>query len=375
MRLAHDMAPFMRGSPCCVLPHIVASDFFFPGGMMDITRIIQEIAAEMRAAPERGAVCSYIPPLAAVDPHKFGIAVLEADGTMHVAGEAEESFSIQSISKVFALTLAMELAGEVLWERVRQEPSGNAFNSIVQLESENGIPRNPFINAGALVVTDTLLSQFGKGAARRRFLGFMRSLVTDGSEPRVDEALAREEYESGFRNQALANYMRNFGTISHQVPDVLRQYYAQCAIGLSCRQLAETGRFLMEGGRAAREGQIGISARTARVVSALMMLCGHYDGSGAFAARVGLPGKSGVSGTILAVAPGVASIAVWSPGLNAQGNSLLGTEALERLVERTGWSVFGVPSVTAPIRLPAVRRESAQPHRNRPLETALDQAA
>lgn len=311
---------------------------------MDLTAILQTITDEIREIPDRGAACTYIPTLARVDPHKFGIAIIEADGTTHLAGDAEEPFSIQSISKVFALTLALQLEGDALWQRVRQEPSGSAFNSIVQLESENGIPRNPFINAGALVVSDILLTRLG-ARARPVFLDFMQDLLGEAVSLQYDEGLAEEEYASGFRNAALANYMRNFGTIANAVPDVLQQYFHQCAIALSCRQLAATGRYLMRGGWPGYEGIAPVPPRMARTVSALMMLCGHYDGSGAFAAHVGLPGKSGVGGGILAVVPGVASIAVWSPGLNAQGNSRLGTIALEKLVARTGWSVFGPPGI------------------------------
>lgn len=309
----------------------------------DIAMLIETIALDMRSAPERGVLPTYIPPLADVDPDKFGIAVLEANGRMHLAGDANEPFSIQSISKVYALTMALETIGAPIWSRVRQEPSGNPFNSIMQLESERGIPRNPFINAGALVISDILLSHFGATDARRAFLAFVRSLVAKTSGVRYDESLARQEYETGFRNAALANDMRNFGNIQNLIPIVLRQYFHQCAITMTCRQLAESGRFLMMGGRAATETAQPVSARTTQTVLALMMLCGHYDGSGSFAVQVGLPGKSGVGGGILAIVPGIASIAVWSPGLNAQGNSLLGTAALTRLVHATGWSVFTPP--------------------------------
>lgn len=309
----------------------------------DIAALIKTITLEMRAAPERGILPTYIPPLANVDPNKFGMAVLEANGRMHLAGDANEPFSIQSISKIHALTMALETVGSPIWSRVRQEPSGNPFNSIMQLESERGIPRNPFINAGALVISDILLSHFGPAEARREFLAFVRSLVAKPSGVKYDESLARQEYETGFRNAALANDMRNFGNIENLIPAVLRQYFHQCAITMTCRQLAESGRFLMTGGRAATEAAPPISTRTTQTVLALMMLCGHYDGSGSFAVQVGLPGKSGVGGGILAIVPGVASIAVWSPGLNPQGNSLLGTEALTQLVCAKEWSVFTPP--------------------------------
>ncbi|MEG3147738.1 glutaminase [Sphingomonas sp. RT2P30] len=307
--------------------------------MTDLSRIVADIAAEIADMPDRGIVADYIAPLAEIDPARFGMAVVEADGTCHLAGDAEEPFSIQSVAKVFGLTLALGLAGDALWKRVGREPSGTAFNSIVQLETEHGIPRNPFINAGAIVVSDMILSGHQPREAIGEILRFVRSLV--GEEGIfIDERVAEAELRSGFRNIALANYMRAFGNIHHAAELVLGVYFHQCALAMSCRQLALAGRYLMAGGRNPATGLSVVSPQRARRINALMMTCGHYDGSGEFAFRVGLPGKSGVGGGILAVVPGRASIAVWSPGLNERGNSQLGAVALERLVQRTGWSVF-----------------------------------
>lgn len=307
--------------------------------MASLESIVAEIAAEMAEAPRRGAVADYIPVLGEISPDKFGMAVIEADGSCHLAGDAEEPFSIQSISKVFSLTLALGAIGDKLWERVGREPSGSAFNSIVQLETESGIPRNPFINAGAIVVADVLLGGHEPVEAIGEILRFVRALADDDSIF-IDERVAQAEQQTGFRNIALANYMRAFGNIHHPVERTLGVYFHQCALALSCRQLALAGRYLMTGGINPATGHSIVSTRRARRINALMMMCGHYDGSGEFAFRVGLPGKSGVGGGILAIAPGRASIAVWSPGLNARGTSQLGALALERLVHRTGWSVF-----------------------------------
>ncbi len=307
--------------------------------MEELSRIVAEIAAEMALAEDRGTPAGYIPPLAAVDARRFGIAVIEADGTCHLAGDAEVPFSIQSISKVFALTLALGTAGDQLWDRVGREPSGSAFNSIVQLETEHGIPRNPFINAGAIVVDDVLLGRGNPAGTIGEILRFVRALAGD-DDIHVDEAVARAEGETGFRNIALAQYIRAFGNLRRPAEEVLGVYFHQCALAMSCRQLALAGRYLMAGGLHPDTGHSIVSPRRARRINALMLMCGHYDGSGEFAYRVGLPGKSGVGGGILAIAPGIASIAVWSPGLNERGNSQLGTLALERLVHRTGWSIF-----------------------------------
>ncbi|MHA6767182.1 glutaminase [Sphingobium ummariense] len=309
---------------------------------MDLAELTAGIAAAMAGAKDRGQVASYIPELAKVDPAQFGIAIATADGGLFTGGNADTGFTIQSISKVFALTLALGKVGDQLWERVGREPSGNAFNSITQLEYEHGIPRNPFINAGAIVVTDVNLGGHQPRVAIGEMLRFIRYLSGDDSI-RVNQAVAASETTTGHRNMALAHYMSAFGNIRHPVDLVLGTYFHQCAIEMNCRQLALAGRYLMLDGHHPEGGRV-VSPRRARRINALMLTCGHYDASGDFAFRVGIPGKSGVGGGILAIVPGRASIAVWSPGLNDSGNSHLGTLALEELAQRTGWSVFSPAS-------------------------------
>jgi len=303
--------------------------------------VVKEIADEMAQRPDRGDVATYIPELAHVDARAFGIAVIDAEGHVAVGGDADTHFSIQSISKVFTLTLALGMAGDRLWRRVGREPSGSPFNSVVQLEFERGIPRNPFINAGAIAVTDMILSGHQPREALGEILRFMR-FVADDPTISIDEKVAASEQRTGFRNAALANYMKSFGVIENPVDLTLGVYFHQCAIAMSCRQLAMAGRFLAHNGRNPSTGLAVVNPERARRINALMLMCGHYDGSGEFAYRVGLPGKSGVGGGIFAVAPGKASIAVWSPGLDASGNSHLGRIALETLTKRMGWSIFGV---------------------------------
>ncbi len=308
--------------------------------MPDIDLIVREIAEEMRARPDRGEVATYIPELASADAGAFAIAVADADGHVAVGGDADVPFSIQSISKVFTLTLALGKVGDRLWKRVGREPSGSAFNSIVQLEAENGIPRNPFINAGAIAVTDVILSGHQPKEVLGEILRFMRFLADDPTIT-IDEAVAASEQRTGFRNRSLANYMKAFDVLENPVDYTLGVYFHHCALAMSCRQLAMAGRYLAYGGRNPATGLSVVSPERARRINAIMMTCGHYDGSGEFAYRVGLPGKSGVGGGILAIAPRKASIAVWSPGLDASGNSHLGRIALEQLTQRLGWSVFG----------------------------------
>jgi glutaminase len=308
--------------------------------MADLQAIVDEIHEKLTPRLGEGKVADYIPQLAHVDPKKFGMAIVTVDGEMFKVGDADLPFSIQSISKVFTLTLALGKHGETTWNRVGREPSGSAFNSIVQLEHEEGKPRNPFINAGAIAVSDLVLAGHTPREAIGEIVRFVRYLADDDAIA-IDPAVAKSEQATGYRNFALANFMRSFGKLDHPVEHVLGVYFHHCALAMTCMQLAKSGLFLAASGSNPLTGHTVVSKQRARRINALMLTCGHYDGSGDFAYRVGLPGKSGVGGGILAVAPGRASVAVWSPGLNHNGNSLLGSLALEMLTTRTGWSVFG----------------------------------
>ncbi|WP_185982683.1 glutaminase [Aureimonas mangrovi] len=306
--------------------------------MPELKSVLKEIVEETGKVAEPGKATGNIPLLSKADTKKFGIAVITREGEVAVAGDADEAFSLQSISKVFSLTLALEDQGTKVWERVGREPSGDPFNSIIDLERHKGFPRNPFINAGALVIVDMLLDG-GNGKDKDRVCELLKRLTGEDTIA-VDEEVANSEESSGFTNRALANFAKSFDNLNNEVDDVIHAYVRQCSLALSCRQLAKAGRYLMLEGVDPETG-VGLSepSRALRINS-LMMTCGQYDGSGEFAFRVGLPAKSGIGGGILAIAPNVASIGVWSPGLDHNGNSLLGTLALERLSERMGWSVF-----------------------------------
>ncbi|MGQ7248505.1 glutaminase [Halomonas sp. V046] len=297
--------------------------------------LLEQINGDARRHADWGRVASYIPELACVDPAQFAISVCCVDGREYHAGDVGVGFSIQSVSKVFTLALALGRFGDGLWERVGKEPSGRAFNSIVQLEVEDGIPRNPFINAGAIVTTDAVLGSNAPRDTLGEILLFLREAAEDG-DIHINDSVARSEYATGDRNFALAHFLRSCGNLHNSCDKVLGTYFHHCAIEMTTAQLARAARFLC-GGFA---GQRMIGIERVRSINALMMTCGHYDGSGAFAYRVGFPGKSGVGGGIMAVVPNVASIAVWSPGLDRYGNSQQGTAALERLSRDTGWSVF-----------------------------------
>ncbi|MBW8744040.1 MAG: glutaminase [Sphingomonas sp.] len=303
---------------------------------MDFQTILDEINTELRPLLGTGGkVASYIPALARVSPLQFGIALRTCAGQTAQAGDSATPFSIQSMSKMFSLTLAIRALGEAMWDRIGREPSGSPFNSLVQLESERGIPRNPFINAGAIAVADRLVSQ---GDAKVELLALLGRLC--GEPIHIDAEVARSEADTGFRNTALANFMKGFGTLDNDVATVLDVYFNQCAIAMSCEQVACAAGYLCRDGRHPLAGTPVLSAAQARRVNALMLTCGTYDAAGEFAFRIGLPCKSGVGGGIVAVVPDRLSLCVWSPGLDGTGNSWLGRQALELFVAKTGLSVF-----------------------------------
>lgn len=307
---------------------------------MDYTAILEEIADEIKPLLGQGKVADYIPALANVDPHQFGMTLTLFDGTQYSVGDAAKPFSIQSISKVFTFTLALNTYGYDLYQRIGREPSGNPFNSLVQLEYEHGIPRNPFINAGAINVTDALISHHNSVAkTSKEILHFIRDISADSSIE-SDKEVTESEMQHGFRNRALANLMKSFGNLDNDVLEVVHAYFEHCAITMDTRTLSRAMLYLANHGEDPITGKNFITPQQAKRINAVMLTCGHYDASGDFAFHVGLPGKSGVGGGIVCVIPKKMGICVWSPALNAQGNSLVGTKALELFTSKTGYSIF-----------------------------------
>lgn len=303
---------------------------------MDIQNLLEDIVGAVQLQLGQGNVADYIPQLGAVDPYQFGMSLVTRDGDVYSAGDAHVEFSIQSISKVFALALVLAYDGDGIWKRVFREPSGNPFNSLVQLESEDGIPRNPFINAGAIVVTDRLLSITGNAAHAVRDL--MRQ-ETNNANVDTDHLVASSELDNSHRNASLAHFLASCGNLENPVEDVLDSYAKQCALAMTCEDLALATRFLASNGLGA-DGTLVLSPAQTKRINAVMLTCGTYDAAGEFAYRVGLPGKSGVGGGIVAVVPNKCAISVWSPGLGRSGNSVAGVAALDEFTTRTGWSVF-----------------------------------
>lgn len=303
---------------------------------MDVQGLLDDIRETLTPMIGQGEVSDYIPSLAGVHPAHFGMSVVMPDGEAFGTGDWEKPFSIQSISKLFTLAMAYAVDGDLLWQRVSREPSGDPFNSLAQLELQAGIPRNPFINSGAIVVADRLLTE--SGGAGSGLLDFLRA---ESGNPGIsaNPDIAASEAEHGYRNAAIANLLASFGNLDNGVTDVLAEYFWQCSIEASCRDLATAGGLLTRGGVRA-DGTRMLSASEAKRINAIMLTCGTYDAAGEFAYRVGLPAKSGVGGGILAVVPGRYTICVWSPGLDPKGNSLVGTAALDEFTTRTGWSIF-----------------------------------
>lgn len=304
---------------------------------IDYQHILDTIHQEIQPLLSQGKVATYIPELAKVSPAHFGMAVFCLDGRSFVVGDALQKFSTQSVTKLFALSLAFEREGDAIWHRVGREPSGNPFNSLSQLEYERGIPRNPFINAGALVINDILAQRFVQ--ADIAVLQFMRVLA---DQPKIDfdREVAYSEQVHAHRNKAIAHLMKDFGNLYNPVDSVIDSYCRQCSITMSCVELAKAGSFLANHGTIPWSGTTILDSSSAKRLNALMLTCGTYDVAGDFAFRVGLPAKSGVGGGILALVPGELAVAVWSPGLDASGNSLAGTMALELFTTLTARSIF-----------------------------------
>jgi glutaminase len=305
---------------------------------MNYQKILEEIEQEIQTLFSEGNVANYIPALAKVNPNQFSMSIQMFDGTSFGIGDVNKKFSIQSISKVFTFTLALNHYGRNLYKRVGHEPSGNPFNSLVQLEYENGIPRNPFINAGAIVTADSLISVY-KENSFNQILEFIR-MVSNDQTISYDEEIFHSELEHGFRNYALINMIKSYGNIYNNIDDVINTYFKQCSIMMSPAQLARSMLFLANHGENPITNETIITESKAKRINSLMLTCGHYDASGDFAYKVGLPGKSGVGGGIVALVPKKMALCVYSPRLNQQGNSLIGTKALELFTTKTGLSIF-----------------------------------
>ncbi|WP_350286988.1 glutaminase [uncultured Croceitalea sp.] len=303
---------------------------------MDFQSVLDTIAQDALSMQDKGQVATYIPELAKIDIGKFGICLIDNKNDIFSAGDTDEGFSIQSISKVLILAKAFQLIGDDLWKRVNVEPSGDPFNHLSLLEQENGVPRNPLINAGAIVVCDVLVSKLKN--PKKDFLQFVRDVAGDHTI-NYDTSVAQSEKRTGFKNFAAAYMIKSYKNLENEVNEVLDLYFSICSLALSCRQLVHVFYLFMNHGKCL-QNKNHLTVNQVKRINAIMLTCGFYDEAGEFAFEVGLPGKSGVGGGIVAVLPNKYCVATWSPGLNKKGNSKLGMLALEQLTTKTGLSIF-----------------------------------
>ena len=304
---------------------------------MNYKRIIEGIYEKIKNIKDTGQIASYIPELANISPDNFGVYISTIEGFEFGVGNFADKFSIQSIAKVLSLCIAYEILEEKIWERLGVEPSGTSFNSLVQLETDNGIPRNPFINAGAMVICDILITHLEN--PKEDFLNFIRNL-SDNPDLQYSEKIADSEKSVGYRNIALCNFIKSFGNMDNEPSEVLDFYFNMCSLEMDCKELSKTFLFLANSGCKFSDGSEILNKSQTKRINALMQTCGFYDESGEFAFKVGLPGKSGVGGGIIAIHPNKYTIAVWSPKLNAKGNSYKGMLFLEEFTTQTKLSIF-----------------------------------
>lgn len=304
---------------------------------MEYQSLIEEVYQEVQQMELRGKLANYIPELSKVNPHQFGLCLIDMQGNVYGSGDYKTSFSIQSISKVFTLCMVYSRLKSSIRRRVNVEPSGDPFNSLIQLEHEDGIPRNPFINAGALVVTDALISLFPE--PEKAINRFISEISCEKGIP-VNKEVHLSEMEHSSRNRALANFMKSFNNIDNNIDRLIEVYTYHCSLEMSCFELAKAFQLFCNNGFSPYCNKQILDGSSTKRISAMMLTCGFYDEAGEFAYRVGLPGKSGVGGGVAAVLPGQFSITVWSPELNPKGNSVKAIKALELLTDKLGVSLF-----------------------------------
>lgn len=304
---------------------------------MNFKEIIQDVFEKVNTIEHQGELASYIPELANVDSKNFGVYISTIEGARYGIGNCYDKFSIQSIAKVLSFSLAYSILGEKIWDRLGVEPSGSAFNSLVQLEADNGIPRNPFINAGAIVISDILLSNLDN--PKEDFLAFVKS-ISNINNLNFSKNIAESERSMGYRNSALCNFIKSFGNIKNDPSEVLDFYFYLCSLEMNCKELSELFLFLANNGSSIYNSKQIVTKSQSKRINAIMQTCGFYDESGEFAFKVGLPGKSGVGGGIIAIHPNKYAISVWSPRLNDKGNSYKGMRFLEEFTSKSELSIF-----------------------------------
>lgn len=301
--------------------------------------LLKNLVKKNQVKAKLGEVANYIPELDKAKKDALGICIYDIDGNEYFAGDCEEKFTVQSISKIVTLMLAiLDNGEEYVFNKVGMEPTGDPFNSIKKLEtSSRKKPYNPLINAGAIAVSSMIK---GKDVREKfgRLLEFFRKISEDNTLD-VNYKIYCGESETGNRNRAMGYFLKSQGIIEGNVEDALNVYFKQCSIEVTAKTLARIGLFLAKNGKTSTGEQI-ITPRIATIIKTLMVTCGMYDSSGEFAVRVGIPSKSGVGGGIVSVVPGKMGIGIFGPSLDKKGNSIAGVYLLEELSEELNLTIF-----------------------------------
>lgn len=312
-----------------------------PTDFRELAERLPEWVEASRAYASKGRVASYIPGLAHAPQQALGITLCHLSGASVTAGDCGMRFTLQSISKVFTLLLALMDRGEqAVFEKVGMEPTGDDFNSMLKLELvEPGKPFNPLINAGAIVISSLIEGRTPEEKADR-IVRFVRELAGGDASIGINADMYRSEASTANRNRSLAYFLKDNDVLDEEVEPTLDVYFRQCSIETTCAQVARMALVLASGGVDPATGRELVPRRYVRIAKSFMVTCGMYNASGEFAIQVGIPAKSGVSGGILAVVPGELGIGLIGPALNEKGNSIAGVHLLQQLSERYDWSIF-----------------------------------
>lgn len=288
---------------------------------------------------KNGKVASYIPELAKSNPNDLGVYLITLDGQEYFAGDYDKKFTMQSISKILSLMLSLIDNGESVFEKIGMEPTGDSFNSIVNLELKSiHKPFNPMINAGAIATTSMIKGNSTEEKIERILT--LAKKLSHNPDIKINENVYLSEKATGYRNRSLAYFMKGYNVIEGEVDDVLDVYFKQCSIDVTCKDIANMGCVLANDGVSTKTGERIVSKQICRIVKTIMSTCGLYDASGEFAVHIGIPAKSGVGGGILAAVPHKMGIGVYGPSLDEKGNSIGGIHILRELSEKLDLNIY-----------------------------------
>lgn len=312
---------------------------FISIGGKNMKDMLDKLIEKNKPLAEKGKVANYIPLLGIANPKDIGICIIDKEGNISCSGDYDKKFTMQSMSKVIALMLAiMDKGEEEVFKRVGMEPTDEPFNSFYKLDLPHGTkPANPMINAGAIVATSLIK---GNGEEKlTRLLEIIRKITSNNSIDYNREVFLSEK-ETGDKNRAMAYLLKNKGLIEGDIEEILDVYFKQCSIEIDCADIARIGLFLANKGKTLEKEEQLCSKEIVTLLTAIMTTCGMYDFSGEFAIRVGIPSKSGVSGGILSLVPNRLGIGIYGPALDKHGNSIVGYGILRDLSKELNLNIF-----------------------------------